>query len=37
MPAAGQLFLGVNDTNLDDNDGSFQVRDPARRAARPRR
>ena len=24
-PAAGQLFLGVNDTNLDDNDGSFQV------------
>lgn len=25
-PAAGQLFLGVNDTNLDDNDGSFQVR-----------
>jgi hypothetical protein len=25
-PAAGQLFLGVNDTHLDDNDGSFQVR-----------
>lgn len=25
-PAAGQLFLGVNDTTLDDNDGSFQVR-----------
>jgi hypothetical protein len=25
-PAAGQLFLGVNDTNLDDNDGSYQVR-----------
>jgi PA-IL-like protein len=24
-PAAGQLFLGVNDTHLDDNDGSFQV------------
>ena len=24
-PAAGQLFLGVNDTTLDDNDGSFQV------------
>jgi len=25
MPAAGQLFLGVNDGNLQDNDGSFQV------------
>ena len=25
MPAGGQLFLGVNDGNLQDNDGSFQV------------
>lgn len=25
MPAAGQLFLGVNDGNLPDNTGSFQV------------
>ena len=25
MPAAGQLFLGVNDGHLPDNDGSFQV------------
>jgi hypothetical protein len=25
MPAAGQLFLGVNDTHLADNSGSFQV------------
>jgi len=25
MPAAGQLFLGVNDGNLQDNDGSFHV------------
>jgi hypothetical protein len=34
-PAAGQLFLGVNDTHLDDNDGSFQVQ-LQRGAARPR-
>jgi hypothetical protein len=25
MPAAGQLFLGVNDGHLQDNDGTFQV------------
>ena len=25
MPAAGQLFLGVNDGHLQDNEGSFQV------------
>jgi PA-IL-like protein len=25
MPASGQLFLGVNDGNLPDNSGSFQV------------
>jgi len=25
MPAAGQLFLGVNDGYLQDNDGAFQV------------
>jgi len=25
MPAAGQLFLGVNDGNLQDHDGAFQV------------
>jgi hypothetical protein len=25
MPAAGQLFLGVNDGNLPDNEGTFQV------------
>ena len=25
MPAAGQLFLGVNDGHLQDNDGAFQV------------
>jgi len=25
MPASGQLFLGVNDGNLQDNSGSFQV------------
>jgi hypothetical protein len=25
MPSAGQLFLGVNDGNLPDNTGSFQV------------
>jgi hypothetical protein len=25
MPAAGQLFLGVNDGHLPDNDGAFQV------------
>ena len=25
MPAAGQLFLGVNDGHLEDNEGSFQV------------
>jgi hypothetical protein len=25
MPASGQLFLGVNDGHLQDNDGSFQV------------
>ncbi len=36
MPAAGQLFLGVNDTHLDDNDGSFQVRIQRGGAARPR-
>jgi hypothetical protein len=35
-PAAGQLFLGVNDTNLDDNDGSFQVQ-VQRTAVRSRR
>jgi hypothetical protein len=37
MPAAGQLFLGVNDTHLDDNDGSFMVRIQRGAAARPRR
>ena len=37
MPAAGQLFLGVNDTHLDDNDGSFIVRIQRGAAARPRR
>ena len=37
MPAAGQLFLGVNDTHLDDNDGSFQVRVQSGGTARPRR
>lgn len=26
MPAAGQLFLGVNDDGLDDNSGAFTVR-----------
>jgi hypothetical protein len=26
MPASGQLFLGVNDSNLNDNSGSFNVR-----------
>ena len=25
MPAAGQLFLGVNDDHLGDNTGSFRV------------
>ena len=33
MPAAGQLFLGVNDGRLADNTGSFRVtiqRSPAR-------
>jgi len=35
-PDAGQLFLGINDTHLDDNDGSFQVR-IQRAAARTRR
>jgi hypothetical protein len=25
MPAAGQLFLGVNDGHLQDNDGTYQV------------
>jgi len=25
MPAAGQLFLGVNDDGLDDNQGEFRV------------
>ena len=25
MPAAGQLFLGINDDNLDDNQGEFRV------------
>ena len=24
-PAAGQLFLGINDTHVQDNDGTFQV------------
>jgi hypothetical protein len=37
MPAAGQLFLGVNDTHLDDNDGAFQVRVQSGGVARPRR
>jgi hypothetical protein len=26
MPAAGQLFVGVNDGNVGDNEGSFQVK-----------
>ena len=33
MPAEGQLFLGVNDSRLADNTGSFRVtieRSPAR-------
>jgi hypothetical protein len=25
MPAAGQLFLGINDDGLDDNQGEFRV------------
>ncbi|HJR59406.1 MAG TPA: LecA/PA-IL family lectin [Vicinamibacterales bacterium] len=25
MPASGQLFLGINDNNLDDNSGEFRV------------
>jgi hypothetical protein len=25
MPAAGQLFLGVNDDGMDDNSGEFRV------------
>ena len=25
MPAAGQLFLGVNDDGVDDNVGEFRV------------
>ncbi|MEO8520663.1 MAG: hypothetical protein ABI603_04825, partial [Acidobacteriota bacterium] len=25
MPASGQLFLGVNDDKLDDNQGEFRV------------
>ena len=25
MPAAGMLFLGVNDDNVDDNRGAFTV------------
>ena len=24
-PAAGQLFLGINDSNFSDNDGEFRV------------
>jgi hypothetical protein len=36
MPAAGQLFLGVNDGHLPDNDGAFQVQ-VARDAAALRR
>ncbi len=24
-PAAGQLFLGINDSNVSDNQGSYQV------------
>jgi hypothetical protein len=26
MPADGRLMLGINDTNLADNTGSFSVR-----------
>jgi hypothetical protein len=33
-PAAGQLFLGINDSNLSDNQGSYQVE--VRRVARSR-
>jgi len=36
MPAAGQLFLGVNDTHLADNNGAFQVQ-VQRGNVRPRR
>jgi hypothetical protein len=25
MPASGQLFLGINDDNLTDNQGGFRV------------
>jgi hypothetical protein len=25
MPAAGQLFLGINDDNIGDNQGEFRV------------
>jgi hypothetical protein len=35
MPAAGQLFLGINDSNLQDNSGEFAVR--VIRGAVPRR
>ncbi|MGE3839968.1 MAG: hypothetical protein AB7I50_00125 [Vicinamibacterales bacterium] len=35
MPAAGELFLGVNDDELSDNQGSFSVR--ITRGATPRR
>jgi len=35
-PAAGQLFLGINDTHVQDNDGTFQVQ-VQRGAVRSRR
>jgi hypothetical protein len=25
MPASGQLFLGINDDHVGDNDGGFRV------------
>ncbi len=34
-PAAGQLFLGINDSHFGDNQGAFQVE--IQRTGRPRR